>query len=343
MARLFCPRRARRVWSGLALLLCVTAAQADTVWLINGDRLTGEVSLLDNGKLLLKTDYAGTVRLDWDKVRELETEDPLLLQTPGLPINYQARLEPAGEDGKVVLAGNDQRREMALAQLDRIVRPHPFLGDWSFSGTVDLAGDWRFNSSRSHDFSVSGGLQARHSMWRHNLRWDYLRRKQNSALTQHRYSAAYTLDRFVSQRMFWQGRALLERDYIEDLSRQSLLGGGPGYQFWDDELGAFSVSGLLAHVQFGYRTAGDANFYALGMGWDYVRYFSGKQFQLFTHGEFYRPIGNEADYNLRAEVGLRYLVTNWASLYAKATRNQVAGALENVADTNFSVGLGVTW
>lgn len=328
---------------GMAVLLLSVAAQADTVWMVNGDRLTGKVTLLDGGKLLLETDYGGTIALQWDKVRELETDEPMQFRMPDLPVDYQARLETSGEAGKVILAGSDQRREMALAELDSIVRPHPFLGDWSFGGTVDLAGDWRLNSHRSQDFSVAGNFQGRHGLWRHSLRWDYLRKKQDSDLKSHRYNGAYTLDRFVSRRMFWQGRAQYDRDFLEDLSRRSLLGFGPGYQFWDDELGAFSVSGLLAKVRFGYRTADDANFYALGVGWDYMRYFGGKQFQLFTHGEFYRPIGNDADYNLKAEVGLRYLVTNWASLYAKATRSQVAGALENVAETRFSVGLGVTW
>ncbi|HBB77228.1 MAG TPA: DUF481 domain-containing protein, partial [Pseudomonas sp.] len=43
-------------------LLCVALSTlslpllADTVWLKNGDRLTGKISVLDGGKLLLETD-----------------------------------------------------------------------------------------------------------------------------------------------------------------------------------------------------------------------------------------------------------------------------------------------
>ena len=43
-------------------LLCVTLSAlalpsfADTVWLKNGDRLTGKISVLDGGKLLIETE-----------------------------------------------------------------------------------------------------------------------------------------------------------------------------------------------------------------------------------------------------------------------------------------------
>ncbi len=42
----------------LCLALCATAtsALADTVWLKNGDRLSGKIKFFDGGKLLLETD-----------------------------------------------------------------------------------------------------------------------------------------------------------------------------------------------------------------------------------------------------------------------------------------------
>lgn len=42
-------------------MLLAGPALADTVWLDNGDRLSGEIVLMDGGKLALKTRYAGQV------------------------------------------------------------------------------------------------------------------------------------------------------------------------------------------------------------------------------------------------------------------------------------------
>ena len=45
--------------------------RTDVVSLPNGDRITGEVVRLDRGILEFKTDEAGTVYLEWDKLSTL--------------------------------------------------------------------------------------------------------------------------------------------------------------------------------------------------------------------------------------------------------------------------------
>jgi len=57
------------------LLSCAPAAagkRTDVVTLRNGDRITGEVKRLDRGQLEFKTDDAGTIYFEWDKVSRLE-------------------------------------------------------------------------------------------------------------------------------------------------------------------------------------------------------------------------------------------------------------------------------
>src|SRR5262247_3381586 len=52
-------------------LICVPAAaqgRTDVVTLANGDRITGEVVALERGRLEFKTDDAGTLYLEWDKL-----------------------------------------------------------------------------------------------------------------------------------------------------------------------------------------------------------------------------------------------------------------------------------
>ena len=62
-----------------ALGLLTTAAQADTVVLINGDHLTGSVTQLDGGKLTVHTDYAGDVVIAFDKVSSVKMDKPVVL------------------------------------------------------------------------------------------------------------------------------------------------------------------------------------------------------------------------------------------------------------------------
>ncbi|MGY2437148.1 hypothetical protein ACW4FQ_28815, partial [Escherichia coli] len=82
----------------IALFLFTLAAPlwADTVWLDNGDRLSGEIILLDGGKLALKAKYAGQVLIDWKDIDTLSSDKPLLVRRSGFDNERSERLAAAG-------------------------------------------------------------------------------------------------------------------------------------------------------------------------------------------------------------------------------------------------------
>ena len=61
--------------AGLFLLLGAGTAEAqkDSVWIRNGDRITGEVKSLSRGLLKYSTDDLGTIYIEWDKVDRIST------------------------------------------------------------------------------------------------------------------------------------------------------------------------------------------------------------------------------------------------------------------------------
>jgi hypothetical protein len=59
----------------LAAPATVLAARTDAIVLRNGDHFTGEVILLRQGKLQVKTDDAGTLSIEWDKIASITTAD----------------------------------------------------------------------------------------------------------------------------------------------------------------------------------------------------------------------------------------------------------------------------
>ena len=155
--------------------------------------------------------------------------------------------------------------------------------------------------------------------------------------------AEYALDRFITEKWFWQGRLEYKRDRIEEVERQRTLGTGPGYQFWDNELGALSVATLVNRRDYRYSNGEQDRFYAMSVKWDYNRYLIGKTVELFSVGEVGRPLSGAADYSLDAEVGLRYKVTDWASLNMKAEKDMVSGAEGDLDETRYTLGFGVGW
>ncbi len=331
------------------VLLCVFAAIAsscaiaDTVWMKNGDRLSGQIVLFDGGKLLLQTEYGGAIALDWKKVKTLESEQKLLVKQDEYKGEIAKALH-AADDGKVTLANGDAPKTVELSSIQQILKPKPVVEDFVIKGHVDLAMDYERAESDTDDYDVDFKTSARHGRWRHNAEGEYNRESQDGTTTTNNWKAEYALDRFITDKWFWQGRLKYQLDHVEDLYRQRTIGTGPGYQFWDNELGAFSLGSLLNRTDYEYADGSKDNFYSLGVKWDYNRYLVGKKVEFFTNGEVGKPLGDVANYALDAEAGFRYKVTDWAALNLKAEKNIISGTEESDLDkTRYTVGFGVTW
>jgi hypothetical protein len=327
----------------LAITSASSAALADTVWLKNGDRLTGKITVFDGGKLMVETDYGGSIAVDWKKVKTLESDQQLLVKQDEYA-GEKAKGLKAAEDGKVTLQNGEAPKTVDLASIQQIIKPKPVVEDLVVKGNVDLALDFKRAETDTDDYNIAFKTTARHGKWRHTASGEYNRETQEEVTTTDNWSAEYALDRFITDQWFWQGRLDYKRDHIEDLQRQRTVGTGPGYQFWDDELGAFSLGGLVNRTDYQFSDGSKQNFYSLAMKWDYNRYLIGKTVELFSNGEVGRPIGNAADYSLDAEVGLRYKVTEWASLNLKAEKDLISGTDGGDLDTTrYTAGFGVTW
>ena len=124
----------------LAVLNVSTPLLADTVWLKNGDRLSGKIKVFDGGKLLIQTDYAGAIPIDWKQVKTLESDQELLVKQDAY-VGEKAKSLKAAEDGKVILANGEAPKTVELASIQQIVKPKPLIEDFVWKGNVDVALD----------------------------------------------------------------------------------------------------------------------------------------------------------------------------------------------------------
>lgn len=328
----------------LAVVGASAPAFADTVWLKNGDRLTGTIKVFDGGKLLIETPYGGSIPVDMKQVQTLQTDAKMLVKQGGVMADEQAVNNiQKGDPGKVTLGGPDAPKTVDLTSITQIIKPKPLITDLVWKGNVDAALDFKDSDTKTEDYDISFKTSARNGDWRHNAQGGYNRETDDNVVATDNWNAQYSLDRFFTEKWYWDGTINYQRDKIADLSRQRTVGTGPGYQFWDDELGAFSLEGLLNRGDYEYSDGAKDHFYSAAMKWNYNRFLVGKTFEFFTDGELGRPLNGVADYNLDAEVGLRYKVTDWASLNLKASKNQVSGAQGDVNETEYTAGIGVNW
>jgi hypothetical protein len=61
------------LWAALSVFALCSALFADQVVLKNGDRLTGTIAKSDDKTLLIKTEFAGDVTVQWPAVQEISS------------------------------------------------------------------------------------------------------------------------------------------------------------------------------------------------------------------------------------------------------------------------------
>jgi Protein of unknown function, DUF481 len=128
------PRWAHALLAGLFLLSgggVLEAQKADSVWIRNGDRITGEVEALSRGLLEYSTDDLGTIYIEWDKVVRISTTTLVEVRLSSGE-KFYGHLQPAST-GWLTLGGES-------LPLNEIVAMQPinqtFLG--RLSGYLDL-------------------------------------------------------------------------------------------------------------------------------------------------------------------------------------------------------------
>ena len=256
----------------IALVMGWVPLQADTVELINGDRLTGTIRQLEEGELVLKTEYLGVLRIDWNDIASIESDSKFSILT-NAGKRFDGRLSKREEEVAVTENG-----EM-VATLDsptvaRIVPGRPAGGGASLLRALTGAADIGYSLARGNQNQMQSSLGARASYGsaRHKFsaRLDSIFSKQDDARSQSRHALNARLDRFMNERLFAYGLAGLERNERRRLDLRSRIGAGIGWRLNKSDSTSFALLGGMAYVheRFRHEANRGAGESFLGFEWD---------------------------------------------------------------------------
>ena len=318
---------------------------ADTVWLNNGDRLSGDIILLDGGKLVLKTKYAGRVLIDWTDIDTLSSDQPLLVKRSGFAGQHSQRLQ-AAEPGQVRVL-NGQSQTVALADIKQLVPPRPLIDDFVWEGNLDAKLELERNQDDTDEFKLKGNSRISHGDWRHVVKGELEHETKNAQKVKQKWQFDYDLDRFITEQWFVRSSLHEQRNAFESIDQGSSYGIGPGYRFWDNELGRFELIAQYQryqlHAESSASNPGNTRFDAGSLEWDYKRLLAGTQIELYSTGQLALPLVDQVDYVFEGEAGLRYRVNEWARISLLYELNQTRGLRQTSADRQYMLGLGVGW
>ena len=225
----------------------------------NGDRLTGAIVSLADGKLVLRTPYAGEVTLELAAVTTLSTDAPLLvMRRGGGP--QRARLF-ADAAGSVRI----DERPVPLAEITYL-NPKPWQSGIgvAYSGRATLSAAYSRGNAPSTRVYGDGAFAARALRRRLELSATFDRHAAPAEETGLAWRGAANYDHFLNPRRFLYTRGSLEHDRAKDIERRSALGAGYGAQLLDSARTRLSVRGGLDRVDARRTVAEDEHYPAFG-------------------------------------------------------------------------------
>lgn len=325
------------------------AAHADTVYMRNGDRLTGGGLHMAAGKLTLDTAYAGKISVRWDEVASLATDVPVTLMLKNTGTIYTGRLAPT-EDGYCLVdteANVPSPGRVALSRL-MYLNPTPLEagGSVEYKRRINVSGSRTEGNSTGSNLNAEFDLQARATRYRYGVHANANQARLAGQTVTSNWLVSAHVDRFVlDPKHFRYVRASAQRDRFRDLRLRAAMGAGYGWQLIDSGDTQLALRGGLDLVAVRrYANPGD-RYPALGWGIQFSHWLWRHRAEVFHTQDGYWGVGDSAEVTLRTRTGLRVPLAHGllTTTQLEVDWDKRPSPAVKPTDSTLLIGIGYEW
>jgi len=352
----------RKLLYPLAVLAPISAALAaapDQITLRNGDRYSGTIVKSDAKALILKTEFAGAVTVDWEAITGIVATQPLTLvlsdgqMIVGTVSSSDERFTVSTKDAgpittpKTSVSAIRNQEEQKAWELQAEHYRNPGLLDL-WTGFFDTG--WAKSSGNSRTSSFNLGVNAARSTPRDKVSVyaTAIRAANSTAGTKirtanaERGGARYELN--ITSSLFGFGFTDLEADEFQKLDLRVAPAGGFGFHVFKKEanfLSVFGGGGYNREFFFDNKNRSSAEvLFGNEIGWQMA-----KAVTLAEKFVFFPNLTNTGQYRMNFDASAAAKMAKWlswqATLSDRYLSDPVAGARNN--DLLFTTGLRVTF
>jgi putative salt-induced outer membrane protein YdiY len=259
----------------VALLVICASALADQVSLKNGDRLTGTITKSDGKSLILHTDYAGDVTLDWKAVQSIDASEQMHVEAQGGTTavgsvsTSNSNLEVATRTGEVAVPLSSVTGVSTEAEYQKTVHPSLLQG---WQGGVNAGFSLTGGNSQTTNLALGflasrATLNDKISAYANSV---YATTKTASipaitTTTANTSAGGARYDRDFDGKLFGFGSADFFADALQDLNLRSVFSGGVGFHAIQSDSTTLDFLGGANYTHESYSTL-SRNLIALTLG-----------------------------------------------------------------------------
>ena len=330
----------------VCLMLFAQSSQADELVLKNGDRLTGKIQHLVDGKLTFNADVAGTVTVDLSNIQTLSSDDPIEVNLKD-QTGFTQKVSSA-EPGKFAIEGSESMKAQQFAVADIVSINPPIKPIPKWTGDISVGITSTHGNTKTEMISANANFTKRTEKDRTTVSTDYAKGTQQDPDTgedvtiEDWWRAKGKYDYFFSKKMYGYLDGRYEKDAVAELDRRTIIGLGAGYQWIESENMNFSSEFGLASLYEKYDNQTDSNSeISLQLGYNFDKKLR-KNIKFVHDLTYYPSIDKFSDYYLTTTAGVRADFTEKFFVTAKAILNYDAtpaiGA--HSTDVKYFLGLG---
>jgi putative salt-induced outer membrane protein YdiY len=305
-----------RKWAIAALLAAafVVPAYAGEVVFKNGDRITGEVTELGDGKLKIKSAVAGEIVVSLADVATFSTDKPIEIKLKdGSVVNQQvSKSETAGAIQTAPSASGVPAGQLTLDQVATINEPKAVT---KWTGNIRGGAIFARGNSDTDAFNLAAEAVRRTVDDRFSLTGQYLFGRQKDADTGAKTTSTDNwfvqgkYDYFLTKQWYLYGVAKFERDNISNLNLRATPGVGVGYQWFEGPKANFRTEAGVGITYEDFEGQDSETFLSGRLAYAYDRVIV--ENVKFIHNLEYRPSFEDlGNYIIEADAGVRVKLTD---------------------------------
>jgi putative salt-induced outer membrane protein len=264
-------------WAALSVFALCSALFADQVVLKNGDRLTGTITKSDDKTLLIKTEFAGDVTVQWPAVQEISSTQPLHVtlsngKTVAGPVNTaDGNLAvTTAASGTVSVAKGDVtslRSDAEQTAYEKSLHPGIMQG---WAGGANVGFSLTRGNSQTKNLALAFAADRKTATDDISLYANTVYAANDAPGAVPRTTASSDqggarYSRNLGPRLFAYGSADFQADALQNLNLRSVLGGGLGFHAIKSDRTTLDFLGGLNYTKENYSTL-SRNFAALTLG-----------------------------------------------------------------------------
>ena len=304
-------------------LVLTTPVDADELIMKNGDRLSGDVISRAGDTLKFKTAYAGTLSIAWSQIREIRSEQAMLLKTDDDQVISSRHL--VNQDRQLLIENPVGDAITIDQQSLSEINPEPWtLGKgYKFTGRINLAGKWERGNNDKDELDMDGNWVFRRKQHRYRSFFTLEKDNKDGLSTKNKWMFRNSYDYFQVRgrqlglkvaKSYYGLTIVAEQDEFADLSLR--VGAGPhaGYQFYEGH-----NTNLLAEIGFmriheQFQNDPDRNYWAPAWLINFDKFVLGDTVQLYHRQIGFRGVTGPKTLVWDSWTGLR--VPLWAGFVA---------------------------